>query len=90
MGQYLNQLFIHYEKVYDLVGREVLYNILTEIVITLKLGRLIKMHLNGTYNKVHIGKNLSDAFHVQNGLNKETLYHYCFRICYQDGTRISG
>jgi len=86
MGQYLNQLFIHYEKVYDLVGREVLYNILTEIVITLKLGRLIKMHLNGTYNKVHIGKNLSDAFHVQNGLKHgdalSPLLLICFRICH--------
>jgi hypothetical protein len=29
---------------------------------------LIKMCLNGTYSRVHIGKNLSDKFTIENGL----------------------
>jgi hypothetical protein len=36
----------------------------------MKLVRLIKMCLNGTYSKVHIGKHLSDSFSVQNGLKQ--------------------
>jgi hypothetical protein len=33
----------------------------------MKLVRLIKMCLNETYSKVHIGKHLSDAISIQNG-----------------------
>jgi hypothetical protein len=36
----------------------------------MKLVRLIKMCLNETYSKVHIGKHLSDSFPVQNGLQQ--------------------
>jgi hypothetical protein len=35
-----------------------------------KLVGLIKMCLNETYSRVHLGKNLSDKFLVQNGLKK--------------------
>jgi hypothetical protein len=38
--------------------------------IPTKLVRLIKMCLNETYSKVHIGKHLSDSFPIQNGLKK--------------------
>jgi hypothetical protein len=31
---------------------------------------LIKMCLNETYSKVHIGKHLSDSFPIQNGLKQ--------------------
>jgi hypothetical protein len=47
--------------------RRVLYNIVTEHHTPMKLVRLIKMYLNETYNKVHIGKSLSDAFPIQIG-----------------------
>jgi hypothetical protein len=50
--------------------REVLYNILTEFGISRKLDGLIKMCLNETYSTVHIGKNLSDMFTIQNGLKQ--------------------
>jgi hypothetical protein len=36
----------------------------------MKLFRLIKMCLNETYSEVHIGKHLSDSFHIQNGLKQ--------------------
>jgi hypothetical protein len=45
----VHQLFIDFEKAYDSVRREVLYNILTEFGIPMKLIRLIKMCLNETY-----------------------------------------
>jgi hypothetical protein len=36
----------------------------------MKLVRLMKMCVNETYNKVRIGKHLSDAFPIQNGLKQ--------------------
>jgi sorting nexin-29 len=40
------QLFIDFKNAYDSVRREVLYNILIEFGITMKLVRLVKMCLN--------------------------------------------
>jgi hypothetical protein len=37
----------------------------------MKLVRLIKMCLNETYSKVHIGKQLSHSFPIQNGVKQE-------------------
>jgi hypothetical protein len=37
----------------------------------MKLVRLIKMCLNETYSKVHIGKHLSDSFPIQNDLKQQ-------------------
>jgi len=39
----MHQLFIDFKKAYDSVGREVLYNILIDYGILMKLVRLIKM-----------------------------------------------
>jgi hypothetical protein len=52
------------------VRREVLQNILIEFGVPMKLVRLIKMCLNETYSKIHIGKHLSEDFPVQNGLKQ--------------------
>jgi hypothetical protein len=52
------------------VRREVLYNILIEFGVPMKLVRLIKMCLNETYSKVRIGKHLSDSFPIQNSLKQ--------------------
>jgi hypothetical protein len=52
------------------VRREVLYNILIEFGIPMKLVRLIKMYINETYSKVRIGKYLSESFPIQNGLKQ--------------------
>jgi hypothetical protein len=65
-----NGLFTDFKKAYDSVKREVLYNILLEFSVLKKLVRLIKMCLNETYSKVHIGKVLSDTFPIQNGLKR--------------------
>jgi hypothetical protein len=62
--------FIDFKKACDSVGREVLYNILIEFVIPMKLARLIKMFLNGTYSRVWVGKHLSDIFPSRNGLKQ--------------------
>jgi hypothetical protein len=61
------QKFIDFKKAYDSVRREILYNILLEFGIAKKLFRLIKMCLNDTCSKAHVGKLLSDKFPIQNG-----------------------
>jgi len=50
-----HQLFIDFKKSYDSVRREVLYNILIEFEIPMKLVRLMKMYQNKTYCKVRVG-----------------------------------
>jgi hypothetical protein len=62
----VHQLFIDFKKAYDSVRREVVYNILIEFGVSMKLVRLIKMCLNETYNKAHTGKHLSESFPIQN------------------------
>ena len=66
----MHQLFIDFKKAYDSGRREVLYNILIEFGIPMKLVRLIKMCLTGTYSRVQIGKNLSHMFPIRNGLKQ--------------------
>jgi proteasome assembly chaperone (PAC2) family protein len=66
----VHQLFIDFQKAYDSIKREVLYNILLEFGIPKKLGRLIKMCLNETYSRVRIGKLFSDKFPIQIGLKQ--------------------
>jgi hypothetical protein len=46
----VHQLFIDFKKAYDSVRREVLYNILIEFGVPVRLVRLIKMCLNETYS----------------------------------------
>ena len=66
----MHQLFIDFKKAYDSIRREVLYNILTEFGIPMKLVRLIKMCLTDTYSRVQVGKNISDTFPIRNGLEQ--------------------
>jgi hypothetical protein len=68
MNQRVHHLIVDFEKAYDSVRMEVLYNILIELVVPMKLVRLIKMYLNEMHSKVHIGKHLSDSFPIHNGL----------------------
>ena len=50
----VHQLFIYFKKAYDSVRRVVLYNVLIEFDIPMKLVRLIKMSLNETYSRFQI------------------------------------
>jgi sorting nexin-29 len=65
------QLFIDYKKAYDPVRRKVLYNILIEFGIPMKLVKLIKMCLTEMSSRVRVGKSLSDRFPIKNGLKQE-------------------
>jgi hypothetical protein len=56
----VHHLFVDFKKAYDSIRREVLCSILTEFDVPMKLDRLIKMCLNITYSKPHIGKHLYD------------------------------
>jgi hypothetical protein len=58
----VHQLLIDFKKAYDSVRREVLYNILIEFGVPIKLLRLIEMRLNETYSKVPIGKHCLIVF----------------------------
>jgi hypothetical protein len=51
-----------------------LCNSLTKFGISMKLTDLIKMCLQETYSKVHIGKHLSDMPPVQNGLKESDAF----------------
>jgi hypothetical protein len=54
--------------------------ILIEFGVPRKLVRLIKMCLNKTYSKIRIGKYLSDAFPIQNGLKQGDAITFNTRI----------
>ena len=70
------QLFIDFRKTYDSVRREVLFNILIEFGIPMKVVRLIKMCLTEMYSRVRVGKNLSDMFPVRNGSKQGDVLSY--------------
>jgi len=57
-------------KAYDSFRNYVLYNNLIQFDMPMKLVMLIKMCLNETYNRVPVGKNLSDTFPIKNGLKQ--------------------
>jgi hypothetical protein len=79
------------KKAYDSVRRKVLYNILIEFGIPLKLVRLVKICLNITYTRVRVGKHLSDTFPIKNGLKKgdalsPLLFNFAFEYAIRRGS----
>jgi len=66
----VNRIFIDFKKAYDSGRRDVLYNILIEFDIPMKVVMLIKMCLTETRSRVWVGKNLSDMFPIRNGLKQ--------------------
>ena len=97
----MHQLYITFKKAYDSVRREVLYNILIEFGIPMKLVRLIKMCLTEMCSRVQAGKNLSGMFPIRNALKQgDALSAFPF-ICAveytirrvqvkQDGLKLNG
>jgi hypothetical protein len=69
----VHQLFIDFTKTYDSVSREVLYNILIEFGIPMKLVRLIKMCLTETCSRVWVGRYLSEVFLTKNASKQDDV-----------------
>jgi hypothetical protein len=66
----IHQISIDLKKAHDQVKREILYNILIEFGIPMKLVKLIKMCFNKIYSKDCTGKHLYNTFPIQNGLKQ--------------------
>ena len=66
----MHQLFVDRKKAYDSGRMEVLYNILIEFGIPMKLVRLMKMCLNETYSNVRVGKHMSEMFPIEKVLKE--------------------
>jgi hypothetical protein len=97
----VHQLFIDFKKAYDSVRKELLYNILTEFGIPMKLLRLVKMCLNETYTRVWVGKHSSDTFPIKNGLKQgdalsPSLFNFALEHAFrrvqanQEGLKLNG
>jgi hypothetical protein len=94
-------LFIDLKKEYDSIRREVLYDILIGFFYSNEIGKINKMCLNETYNKVRINKNLSKLFPIRNGMNQgDALAPLLFNFAWQqvirrvqvnqDGLKLNG
>ena len=80
----MHQFLIDFKKAYDSVRGEVLYNILIEFGIFMKLVRLIKVCLTEKYCKVRVGTSLSERFPIRNGLKQGyALLPLLFRVCFR-------
>lgn len=63
-------LFVDFRQAYDRVKRAELYQALTELGITGKLLRLIRLTLKETNNRVKVGRKTSGTFTVKEGLRQ--------------------
>jgi hypothetical protein len=79
----VDELFIDFKETYDSVRWEVLYNILIQFGIPMKLVRLIKLCLSEVYSTDHVRKHLSDTFSSRNGLRqRDALSSFLFNFAF--------
>jgi hypothetical protein len=77
------------KKAFDSFRREILYNILIEFDIRMKLASLIKVCLTETYSRVRVGKNLSYSFPIKSALKQCSVaiaFQLCFRVRHWEGS----
>ena len=65
-----HHLFIDFKTAYDKVKRNQLYKARLEFGIPLKLVRLVQAIMEGTTAKVKVQNELSERFHIRNGLRQ--------------------
>jgi hypothetical protein len=83
----VHQLYVDFKKAYDSFRRGVLYNILIEFGVPMKLVTLIKMCLNKMYSKVRKSPHLTDNVTIQKQSKITryfivTAFKLCFRVCH--------
>jgi hypothetical protein len=77
-----------FKKSYDSVRKEILYNILIEFGIPMKLIGTIKMCLIETYSRVRVGRHLSLMFPINNCLKqREGLSSLLFKYALEYAVR---
>jgi hypothetical protein len=69
LDEAVQHIFIDFNKAYGSISREVLYNILTECGVPMKVLRVMNMCLNETYSRIWVGNHLSE-FSIRNGLKQ--------------------
>jgi hypothetical protein len=65
-----HHLFIDFKTAYEKVKRNQLYKAMLELGIPPKIVRLIQATMEGTTAKVKIQNELSESFHIRNGLRQ--------------------
>jgi hypothetical protein len=65
-----------FKKGYDSVRNDVLFNILIEFCIPMKLVRLIKICLSETYRRVWVGRPLSGMFPIKDDCKMGDVYYH--------------
>jgi hypothetical protein len=76
-----HHLFIDFKTAYEKVNRNQLYKAMLELGIPQKLVRLTQATMDGTTAKVKIQNELSESFHIRNGLRQgDALACILFKI----------